>query len=68
MTTYCFLPSLLRYDSLLTCVVEEVAEVAIVMEAGEVKGEATRYSRMGTCRHHQLTCQVDHLAWCSPGA
>ena len=43
MATDCFLPSHLSYDDLSTCVVEEVAEVAIVMEAGEVKGEATRY-------------------------
>ena len=67
MTDY-FLPSLLRYDGLLKCVVEEVAEVAIVMEAGEVKGEATWYLRKGACRHRQLTCQEDHPEWCSPGA
>ena len=34
----CFPPSLLRYDDLLTYVVEEVVEVSSVVEAGEVKG------------------------------
>ena len=68
MATDCFLPSHLSYDDLSTCVVEEVAEVAIVMEAGEVKGEATRYLRRGACRRRHLKCQEDHPAWCSPGA
>ena len=44
VATDCFLPFCLSYNDLSTCVVEEVAEVAIVMEAGEVKGEATRCS------------------------
>ena len=68
MTNYCFPPSLLSYDDLSTYVVGEVAEVVSVMEAGEVKGGATRHSGRGTCRHRQLTCQEDHPAWCSPGA
>ena len=68
MATDCFLPFHLSYDDLSTCVVEEVAEVAIVMEAGEVKGEATRYSIRRACWHRHLTCQEDHPAWCSPGA
>ena len=68
MVTDCFLLSHLSYDDLSTCVVEEVAEVAIVVEAGAVKGEATRYLRRGACRHRYLTCQEDHPAWCSPGA
>ena len=68
MEVYRFHPSLLKYDDLLMVVVEEVAEVAIVVEAGAVKGEATRYSRRGACRHLHLTCQEDHPAWCSPGA
>ena len=38
MATDCFLLSHLSYGDLSTCVVEEVAEVEIVMEAGEVKG------------------------------
>ena len=38
MATDCFLPSYLSYDDLSTCVVEEVAEVAIVMEAGGGEG------------------------------
>ena len=42
-----FLPSLLRYDDLSKYVVEEVAEVASVVEAGEVEGETTRHSRGG---------------------
>ena len=58
----------LSYNDLSTCVVEEVAEVAIVMEAGEVKGEATRYSGRGACWRLHLTCQEDHPAWCSLGA
>ena len=68
MATDYFLSSRLSYNDFLTCVVEEVVEVAIVMEAGEVKGEATRYSRRGACRHCHLTCQEDHPAWCLPGA
>ena len=63
-----FLPSHLSYDDLSTCVVEEVAEVAILMEAGEVKGEATRYLRRGACRRRHLAYQEDHMAWCSTGA
>ena len=51
MTNYCFPPSLLSYDDISTYVVEEVAEVASVVEAGEVKGEATQHSRRVTCRH-----------------
>ena len=68
MTSDCFPPSLLRYDDLSTHVVEEVVEVVSVMEAGEVKWEATRHSMRGTCWRRQLTCQEDHPAWCSPGA
>ena len=64
MATNCFLPSHLSYDDISTCVVEEVTEVAIVMDAGEVMGEATRYSIRGACRHRHLTCQEDHPAWC----
>ena len=45
MVTDCFLPSHLSYNDLSTCVVEEFAEVAIMMEAGEVKGEATQYDK-----------------------
>ena len=63
-----FLPSFLRYDDLSTYVVEDIAEVASVVEADEVEGETTWHSRRGTCRHRQLTCQEDHPAWCSPGA
>ena len=63
-----FLPSLLRYDDLLTYVVEEVAEVASVGAAGEVAGGTTQHSRGGMCRHPQLTCQEDHPVWCLPGA
>ena len=62
-----FLPSFLRYDDLSTYVVEDIAEVASVVEAGEVEGETTWNSRGGTCRHRQVTCQEDHPAWCSPG-
>ena len=68
MATDCFLPSHLSYNDLSTCVVEEVAEVSIVMEAGEVKGEANRYSKRGACQRHHLACQEDHPAWCSLGA
>ena len=68
MTNDCFPPSLLGYDDLSTHVVEEVAEVASVIEAEEVKGVATRHSGRGTCRRRQLTCQEDHPAWFSPGA
>ena len=68
MKNDCFPPSLLRYDDLSTHVVEEVAEVANVIETGEVKGEATRHSRRGMCRRRPLTCQEDHTAWCSSGA
>ena len=38
-----FLPSLLKYDDLLMYVVEEVAEVAIVVEAGEVEVTGQRH-------------------------
>ena len=65
MTNDCFPPSLLRYDDLSTYVVEEVAEVASMMEVGEVKGKANRHSRRGACRRFQLTCQEYHPAWCS---
>ena len=51
MATNFFLPSHLSYDDISTCVVEEVTEVAIVMDAGEVMGEATWYSIRGVCRH-----------------
>ena len=68
MATDCFLPSHLSYNDLSTCVVEEVAEVVIVMEAGEVKGEATQCSRRGACRCRRLTFQEDHPVWCLPGA
>ena len=68
MTNDCFPPSLLRYHDFSTYVVEEVADVASVMEAGEVKVGANRHSRRGTCWRRQMTCQEDHPAWCSPGA
>ena len=68
MTNDCFPPSLLRYNDLTTHMVEEVVEVSSVVEAGEVKGEATRNLRRGTCRHRQMTCQEDQQVWCSPGA
>ena len=54
MATDCFLPSHLSYDDLSTCVVEEVADVAITMEAGEVKGEATQVGRKKKVGRHPL--------------
>ena len=68
MTNDCFPPSLLRYDDFSTYVVEEVANVASAMEAGEVKVGANWHSRRGACRSRQMTCQEDHPAWCSLGA